>query len=156
MCVRMLQVASVSLDLTDSHLDEQDVADGTAWSLLRRQLPRALFHFVVAGLPSSTCAPPFRDPQRVFGIPKSTHPSQVERMRSEPQRRAALCVHGRGAFLFCSRDPAWVPRPCLNWRPLSSWHVPEPGAPTSGYRHLVPIAPTSRQWKPCTDPGHGD
>ena len=65
--------------------------------------------------------------------------------------------HGRGDFLFCSRDPAWVPRPCLTWRHMSSCHMPEPGAPTSGNRQLVPIArplvwscigrSTSRQWK---------
>ena len=37
----------------------------------------------------------------------------------EPQRRAALCVHGRRGFLFCSREPAWIPRLCLTWRPMS-------------------------------------
>ena len=94
----------------------------------------------VAGPPSSTFAPPFRDPQHVYGIPKSSarmhglHPPNTSAYaspvcwRSEPQRCAASCVHGRGEFLLSSRDPARVPPGCLTWRPMSSWHVLEPGA----------------------------
>ena len=59
-CLRVVQVVFVSLDLIDSHLDEQDVDDDAVWSLLRCQLRRGLVHFV-AGPPSSTFAPPFRD-----------------------------------------------------------------------------------------------
>ena len=63
--------------------------------------------------------------------------------RSEPQRRA-LCFHGRVDFLICSREPA-------RWRPMSSWHVPEPGAPTSGQRQLLPTSyrPARPSVRPC-------
>ena len=78
---------SVSLDLVDSHLDEQDVADDAVWSLLRQQLQRGSLQFVVAGPPSSTFAPPFWETHQVYGMRRSTartrglHPSQVERSR---------------------------------------------------------------------------
>ena len=106
-CLRALRVALVSVDLIESHLEEQDVTDDAVSSMLRHHLHRESFHFVVAGPPSSTFAPLFRDPQHVHGIVKSSarKPSQVERTphgppcwRSEPQRRAASCVHGRGAL----------------------------------------------------------
>ena len=169
-CLRMLQVAFVSLDLIDSHLDEQDVAEDAVWSLLRHQFRRGSFPLSGGWTTVYPTFPaPFRDPQHVCGIPKSSarkhglQPSEVERTRIAnllAQQTAEACStvgHGRGDFLFCSRDPAWVPRPCLTWRHMSSWHVPEPGAPTSGNRQLVPIARpsvwscigrwTSRQWK---------
>ena len=74
-----------------------------------------------------------------------THPmtmayaSPISR-RSKLQRRAALCNHKREGFLFYLRDPDWAPRLCFACRPTSSWHVPEPVAPTSIYRQPVPIA----------------
>ena len=46
--LRILQVDSVSLDLIDSHLDEQDVGDDAVVSLLRHELRRGSCHFVVA------------------------------------------------------------------------------------------------------------
>ena len=59
-----------------------------------------------------------------------------ENARSAPVPRR---VHTHDS-LFCSHEPVRVPRPCLTRRPLSNWHVPEPGAPTPGCRQLVPIA----------------
>ena len=109
-CLQLLQVATVNLDLIDWHLDEQGVLDDAVWSLLRHQLQHRSFHFAFA--------PPFRDVP-LCGFPKSTarkrclYPSQVDRTRipnllEEPQRRAALCVHGRGDFLFSIREPTCV------------------------------------------------
>ena len=112
-------MASVSLDLIDSHLDEQDVGDDAVVSLLRHELRRGSFHFVVAGPPSSTFAPPFRDPQHVYGILMSSarkhclHPSQVERIRianlvAERTAEACSIVHSwETGFLVLQ------PRSCL-------------------------------------------
>ena len=67
--------------------------------------------------------------------------------RSEQQRRAEHCAFmEEGICCSAAAIPPGSPS-CLTWRPMSSWHVPEPGAPTSGHRPLVPIA---RLWvKPC-------
>ena len=103
------------------------------------------FHFVVA--------PHFSDPQHVCGIPKSTartrglHPSQVERMRianlllgSEQQRRVALCVHGRGDFLFCPEPAAGV-----GARP-TDFRLPSVDTSRSTLSHCFGRS-TSRHWK---------
>ena len=69
-CKQMLQLASVSLDLHDSYLDDQEVAHETVWSNLRHQPQRGSFQFVVAGLPSSTVALPVRDTQQCLWNPE--------------------------------------------------------------------------------------
>ena len=91
--LRMLQVDSATLDLIDSHLDDQDVAEDAVWSLLRHQLRRGAFHFVAAGPPSVRGS-------RVSSACASTI-SWRANSRGVQQRR--------GNFLFCSGDPVWFP-----------------------------------------------
>ena len=56
------EVASIGLHPTDPHVNKQDVADDVVWKLLRHQLQRGSFLFVVAGPPSCTFAPPSQGP----------------------------------------------------------------------------------------------
>ena len=97
----MWHVASVSLDLTDSHLDEPDVA---------------------ASPPVAVLAPLFRDPQHVHGIPQSSarkhglHPSQVERIRianllaeRTAETRSIVRLWGPGFLVL-------QPRACLGFQ----------------------------------------
>ena len=122
-CCRSLPSAWIS--------DEQDVADDAVWSLLRHELQHGSFHFVVAGPPSCTVSSPLRDPQHVHGIPKPTArtraPSRAQTacqsVVGANRRGVQHCAFmGEGDFLLCSREPAWVCRPCFTWRLVSSWH----------------------------------
>ena len=60
--------------------------------------------------PSCIFTPPFRDPQHVYGIPKST---VCTCWLNEPQSRAVLCVHGSGELLFWRHIPRGFP--VLDW-----------------------------------------
>ena len=156
-CPQRLQVASVNLDLIDSHLNEQDVADDAVWSLLRHQLQHGSFHFAVAG------PPPFGDVQDVCRIPKSTarkrdlDPSRVERMRitnllAERTAEALSTVRLWEGFLVVQPRACSGSLPRLTWRLMLRWHVL--GAPTSGFRRLIPLARPSvrlciRRWRRC-------
>ena len=156
--LRMLQVASVTLDLIDSDLEEQDIAGGAVWSLPRHQLQRGSLHFVVARPPSSTFAPPFRDPQHVCGIPKSTartrglHPSRRVHVYRQSvggtnRRGVQHCAFMGEVFFVLQRRSCLGSRSLIGLAPhASSWHVLEPNVPTSGYHQLVyrSLGPPSR------------
>ena len=152
-CLQVLQVASASLDLIDTHLDvslttlcRRRAGHSTSWLL-------ASFQGHAARLwdPEVHC-----ENERSAPVPSRAH-THRQSVGGANRRGVQQCAFMRGEFLFCNREPAQVPRPCLTWRRMSRWHVPEPGAPTSGYRRLLPIArpsvrpclgrSTSRKWK---------
>ena len=116
----MLQVASVSLDLLDSHLDDQEVADDAVWSEPRTiRCSAASFHFVAAGPPSSTFAPPLMSMgcrNTSSAIPKrGWHPSHFERIRIAyllAEGTAEACsiraIMGEGISCFTACEPAFT------------------------------------------------
>ena len=105
-CLQLLQVASVNLDLTDSQLDGQDVADDACMVIAS---PTTAARVIPLRGGWTTFASPFRDPQYVYGIPKSTararglHQPQVERARLATL--LAERTDWRRGFLYSAGSP---------------------------------------------------
>ena len=127
---QILQVASVNLDLIDSQLDEQDVADDTCVvvaspSVAGRVIPlrrgwTTVIH-IRASLQGPACTSMGSRNQLQEGAvcnrsKSSAHTSPIC-WRKEPRRRAALCDHGNSYFLFCSREPARFPHSLFHMAP---------------------------------------
>ena len=125
-CFHMLQVASVGLDLLDSHLDEQVVVGDTVWSLLRHQLQRGSFYY--------------RRPHSRLHVPFRAHTYRQSVLGAN--RRGVQPCAIMGERISCSAS-ASLPRFSVlvsHGRLCRVGTCQSQAQPTSGYRQLVPIA----------------
>ena len=98
----------------------------SAWISTRRSLTRPRGRTFTINCSAGTVAPPVKDPQRVHSSasavcarPMSMAYASPICRPSEPQRRVALCNHGREDFPFYLREPAWALRLDFARRPIS-------------------------------------